>query len=218
MKKITKLLLTAVICMILATTALAAEDIFWGFDIKGEKDGWNKTNCNIDVADGYLFGNALTNQIGNYDPYVHHAVDFKAEDYPYIVYAMKYESERVTSNTGHIYFATDTAGLSEKTRVDVPKIEGKTTDGKYLVHVFDMSTNENWKGTVKTIRIDMLDAAGTFSFDYIKVCSELPEKFDVITAGSKGEGQGGKVEQGFDKTNTYTAGQFTDVAASDWYD
>ncbi len=218
MKKFTKLLLTAVICMILATTALAADDIFWGFDIKGETEGWSKTNCTYEVTDGTLTGQAQTNQIGNYDPYVHRVVDFKAEDYPYIVFAMKHENERVTSNTVNIYFKTDTAGLSEATRVGNPTVDGKSSNGEFLVYVFDMSTNENWKGTVQTIRIDMLNAAGTYAFDYIKVSSVLPEQFDNITQGSSGEGQGGKVTQGFDMVNTYKAGQFTDVAASDWYD
>ena len=123
MKKFTKLLLTAVICMILATAALAADDIFWGFDVKGNTEDWKKTNATYDVADGVLFGEAQTNQIGNYDPYVHRVVDFKAEDYPYIVFAMKYECERVTSNSCHIYFKTDTAGLSEQTRVDTPVVD-----------------------------------------------------------------------------------------------
>lgn len=219
--KLKKRLLVTALSALLVTGATAlsalADDIRWDFDIEGEPDGWTKTNCTGTVSDGYFNLIAATNQVGNYDPFISHAVDFAAKDYRYIVFSMKYENDRTLSNDSHIYFSTDTKGLSEETRVSNPTYQGKTSGGKYLVQVFDMASNPNWTGTVKSFRIDAVNQAATFSIDYVYVTNTLPETYDIITKTSKGTASSDGKTTYFPKQKDFSGNEFSDVSKNEWY-
>ncbi len=220
LKKRTKRLLAAALSAIAvsaaATLTAFAEDIRWDFNVMGEAEGWVKTNCTGDVKDGKFNLKAATNQAGSYDPFVSREVSFSAEDHRYIVFSMKWENDRTLVNNSHLYFATDTKGLSEATRVSNPNYEGKTTDGKYIVQVFDTAFNPNWTGTITRLRIDAVNQAATFSIDYIYATDTLPEHYDIITKTAVG---GGKSESGevFAKQKSFKGDEFSDVTADDWY-
>ena len=216
MKHLKRITLVLVLLFAAALTVCATDDLAWEFDIERDELGWRRTNCSGEVTGGYFNCTAIPNGAGSYDPFISHDVDFKAEDNRYIVISMKWENARVLSTGTSIYFKTDTAGLSESTRVSNPEYEGKTTGGKYLVQVFDMSVNENWKGQVQNIRIDTIGSGGDFSVDYIRVTNELPETYDIITLSANADGKQETVSY-FAETRAYTDGLFTDMTKDDWY-
>ena len=215
MKPVFRILLSALILALFALAA-SAKELAWNFDRDYDDEGWVKTNCVGDVKGGSFDLTATTNGAGNYDPFVSHPLDDPAKEYPYLVLCMKWENERVLENTTSIYFQTDGANLSESTRVTNPTVEGKTTEGKYLVQVFDMTTNPNWKGTLKRVRIDAINAAGTFSINYIKLTDTLPDAYDVITGGSS-SGPSAASGKGFEAVRAYADGFFRDVTPNDWF-
>ncbi len=213
-----RLLVTALSALLVCgATALSAfaEDVRWDFDIDGEMDGWHKTNCTGTPKDGYLELKATTNQVGSYDPFVSHSLSVAAEDYRYVVFSMKWENERTLSNCSHLYFSTDTVGLSEATRISNPSYEGKTSGGKYIVQVFDTSYNENWKGTITNIRIDAVNQAADFSIDYIYLTNTLPEKYDIITKSAVDFSGGTKTY--FETQKTFKGNEFSDVTKDNWF-
>ena len=216
MKRIRRVFLLLALFTVLTCTA-CAEDLRWDFSIDYEPDDWKLTNCTGSVKDGYYNLSATPNGAGNYDPFISHATDFAAEDYRYIVLCMKWENARLLATETSIYFQTDTANLSEATRVTNPTYEGKTTGGKYIVQVFDMSVNANWKGQVTRVRIDTIGSGGDFSVDYICITDTLPDRYDIITASSGASSGGGGSKTYFSETRTYTDGMFTDVSKDEWY-
>ena len=220
MKKLVVSLLSVTLLFLLAGTVFAADDIVYDFKIDRNTDGWSPVNTTLDAKDGVLFGTATTNGGGTYDPFIMHSADFSAADYKYVVVSMKYAMERVLSTTSQLYFSTDTKGISEPTRVASGLMDAKTSGDKYITIVFDMSTNENWTGKVKNLRLDMISSSGTYSIDSIQITNTLPSKYDVITESSSSSPSGGNntadAEQ-FKKSSVYKDGTFTDLNPSDWF-
>ena len=135
----------------------------WEFEVKDDLEGWV---CNtqyhysrIKVRDGVLTLKSKSN-----DPIMTHTVDIDAKEYKTIKICAKNLSE---STKMQVFFASSVTGGIDGTKVVTSSVSAKDED--FTEYTFDMSSNENWQGTITNLRIDPIDSTGTILIDYIRV-------------------------------------------------
>ncbi|MBO5060731.1 MAG: glycoside hydrolase family 99-like domain-containing protein [Clostridia bacterium] len=135
----------------------------WEFELKGDLEDWTASTqfyfSRARVEDGVLALKSMST-----DPQISHKVEIDASSLKTIKVGVKNES---SSNIMQIFFAsTASGGISAANSV---KQTISTKDEEFVEYTFDMSQNENWKGTVTQLRIDPINGTGAILFDYIRI-------------------------------------------------
>ena len=148
----------------------------WHFEIAGDTEGWTvvKQVENLTVADGAISGTSTDG-----DPGLLSAdnLNIAVGDVPYIKVRIKVDPVN-TAQKLRVYFITtkDTTWNSAKN----VKINFYGENNEYVEYLFDTSANTAWKGTIKQIRIDPLEEAGTFSIDSIELLQTPSDSEAVV--------------------------------------
>lgn len=135
------------------------------FNIDGWTDGWQISNNakRVAVEDGVLklsLRNTTTMNLKN--------LELNAADYKYAVIRMKNNS---LAKTGRFFFTTDDV---EKASSDVAfYFDLSQNDKKYTEYVINLETNENYKGTIRSLRFDLVGNDGSAYIDSIKLIKSI---------------------------------------------
>ncbi len=141
--------------------------------------GWSGNNADVLGSDGYLIIDSAVRN--NTDPNITKNLGtmIPAAKYSAVEVRMKYDC---LAHPGQIsvYFLTAFDGTwNEKKRANT-SIPKRSSDGEYVTFTIDVSSNENWYGYIKSIRVDPFDTRGYAEIDYIKLI-ENPD-YDEETA------------------------------------
>lgn len=135
--------------------------IDWQFD--SDSEGWGGQNDipSLNVSNGTINGSIVGS-----DPYLVSATNLNVNitNNSHILVRMK---NGTSSSQAQIYFTTNSSGNFEEGKVVNFPIKPNSDYCEYLI---DMSTNPNWTGTLRQLRLDpAIGSTGTFSVDYIRV-------------------------------------------------
>lgn len=150
----------------------------YNFNKTNDRQGINFSNIsNISVSKGILKFVAVTN-----DPVMNVPFGgFNAEDYRYCNVRLK---NGTTGSAFQVYFTTD-----EETNLNEAKSVRKTVSSKdadFKTYSLDMMSNPQWKGNIRSVRIDPIDSTGNCAIDYIIFSNEKIEASsggEVLAAG-----------------------------------
>ncbi len=224
MKQQKRLFAVLTMCIFLAVTAcftvFAADDIVFTFESEDTMKGWSNAYVKYNFDPGQF--NAYTVQISENksDPMlISPALDIKAEDYRYVVVNTKYTLDSDWSRNARIFFLVPDGNWSHDNSVAGPYYE-ELAKHEFVDLVFDMSTNDAWKGDIKQIRYDPFDCPGSFQIKSITLTNTAPEIKEEPKEEAKPETQApedtAKQTGVFLKPRSYS-GNFTDVPTSEWY-
>lgn len=133
----------------------------WHFDASTE--GWNPIhNLNISANNSIC-----TVEVTGSDPYMLSPsnIDLNASDYQYLIVKMK---NNTASNGAQLYWTTNSENYFDQDKYKL--IPMMPTDNQFRTYVVDLSSDPDWQGTIKRIRIDPTgSSAGTVEIDYIKL-------------------------------------------------
>jgi len=138
----------------------------------GQLGKFSLGNCEDGAAvkDGFLNATAKVQSGGRYDPIVYIPVSaMDLSKYQVIRVGMKWSSSgSIATSKPNLFFTT----VADDTWTATKCISSTTTLGanssdKVVEFTFNCYDNATWTGTLKQIRFDPYDAAGTFSVDYI---------------------------------------------------
>jgi hypothetical protein len=93
------------------------------------------------------------------DKYSAVAVKFKAD--------LKGVSGHAKANAVQVYFTTDAEENLSESKSATVQHASCTKDGEWLVAYVPVSTNENWKGTITSFRVDPANDEGTVVVDKV---------------------------------------------------
>ena len=135
----------------------------WG---SSSLDGWTASAgiSGFAASGGYVGGNIVGT-----DPYILSAdrVSLNASAFKQVRVMMK----NSTANTAaKLYFITETDGTYNEAKAKAITIKKIPEYTDYKEYTFDLSANPNWTGTIRQLRLDVVDSAqtgGSFSIDYI---------------------------------------------------
>jgi len=138
----------------------------------GQLGKFTTGNCEDGAAvkDGFLVATAKAQASGRFDPIV--GIPAGALDlskYQVIRVGMKWTSSAsIASSKANIFFTTvaDNAWTAAKC-VGATTTLGADSSDKVVEFTFHCYDNTAWTGTLKDVRFDPFDSAGTFSIDYI---------------------------------------------------
>ena len=133
----------------------------WQFD--SGMDGWSAVN---DISAVSATGGILSGNVVGTDPYLTSATNLNANlsSNQHVLIRMQ---NQTLSSQAQLYFTTQVSGNFDENKVINFPIEPMSGYREYLV---DMSTNPNWTGTLRQLRLDpAIGSTGTFSIDYIRV-------------------------------------------------
>lgn len=136
----------------------------WNFTHK-TTSGWSG-NQFIDIESGVFHVNVLSS-----DPmFSVSGLEFEASDYSEIEVKMMYSGLLSDEEVMTIFFQrTDDASMASARSVSTP-VPGKSSQGEYVTFTLDLSANENWNGTIKSLRIDPIQYhGGELWIEYIKL-------------------------------------------------
>lgn len=156
-----------------------ASDIVWDFDTSGYIDGFTIACAEVqNHEDGKVSFLSKTNG-KRHDPVMNSpAVTYDAVKYEKVVVGFSYDLTggygEATGITSSIFFAAPNGAFNGTDVVQV-KTEGLSSNGKTIEVEFDMTSKENYSGTIGKIRFDPFEAEGTFTVDYIKIVLTNPE-------------------------------------------
>ena len=171
------------------------------------------------VSKGVLSLTATTN-----DPLMWWYPKINAEDYKYCNIRIR---NRTQGNKFQIFFTTEEfSTVSEKNSCSVSISSG---DKEYQTYSVNFSANPNWKGKIKGLRIDPVNAIGDISIDYIVFTNQPPlENHDGVAAVfGKNIIKGGTMDNGdltynaksakvsFDKNDRYLGKYSLKINSSD---
>jgi len=215
------MLLPAITIYTAAEGAAQVKKLEWVFDKVDDTKGWTIGNARYKVNEGYIEGLSTKLSNGTADPTLSSpALNINASDYRYLVAVMKHNCDATYSMNPEVFFTTDThPNLAADAHIAGPKaVQNQAT---YINVVFDMSTNDFWKGTVKSIRFDPFNVPGMFSIKSIMLCNEIPpdpvEPTAPVTPQTPTDETPKKAIGVFEKSATYTDGLFSDVSSDAWY-
>ncbi|GGD64204.1 fibronectin type III domain-containing protein [Paenibacillus nasutitermitis] len=136
----------------------------WNFNTNGNLEGWSMVN----QATGSVSGGLLSITSSGGDPFIH-SPDSLGITNPWLNRYIRVRMQNGTGNAqGQIYFTT--TADSSWTEAKSKKFTISTSSG-YNEYVIDMGTNAAWIGTIKQIRFDPSQAAGSIGVDYIRITS-----------------------------------------------
>jgi hypothetical protein len=135
----------------------------WEFDATGDAEGWSPAHsvAPFQVADG-----TLKVTVTGVDPYLlSPGFSVAAAACPAVVFRA-----RATAPGGQVFFTTDEGGLSADRQVSFHL----PADGQFHDVRVEMTGNPLWKGTVRQIRLDFMDAPCAVELDWIRIPTAKP--------------------------------------------
>jgi hypothetical protein len=133
----------------------------WEFD--DSSHGWTPNGMpRITVA-----GGRLTYAEGGSDPYLTSPDGLDLDASNSVVYVGLRNA--TASPEARVYFTTTAAGATAFSEARSVGAGTLTNDAATREIVFDMSTNPEWRGTIRRLRIDPGTAAGPYEIDYLRV-------------------------------------------------
>ncbi len=132
------------------------------FELKNDLEGWeantNSTFARAKVADGVFFLRAMTT-----DPNIYLNTSIDTSKYKTLTVGIKNETEK---DVFQVFWAsTEAGGISAENSA---KVTISTKDEDFKEYTIDLSSVENWRGTVTRLRIDPINGMGAVSIDYIR--------------------------------------------------
>ncbi len=217
MKRVKQILFIAILCLLVCLTVCAAEDIEYSFENEQSMNGWSTTYLRYNFDPGYFNAYAYELSPNLSDPMlISPTIDINAEDYRYVVLTMKYSLDATWSKAGRVFFLVEGGTWNQENSVGSESF-ANTTEWDFVDIIFDMKTNEAWKGTISQIRVDPFDVPGSVSIKSIKLTNTLPEKETETENDDNKQDEKPKKETGvFLKVNSYD-NDFADVETSAWY-
>ncbi len=188
-KALAKILISLVVMLSLAVCCFAADTVFIGFD--DNKVPTNpKPNIGCTVKDGILSFKDITTT----DPYLTYSCNINADDYVSIRVRIKHElTERADKKTPvcqMYYTGTDANGaaisLSENNSVKT-NLVGLSSNGVYEIYTINLDKSNLKGATLKSMRFDVVNCAGSFDVDYIMLTPKNPNPdiiYEFDTAGN----------------------------------
>ena len=146
---------------------LKSSPTYWDFTTSTED--WNTpTNMTMNIVNGI---NWMT--ITAADPHVSSPDNLllSASQYKYVVIRLQ---NQTVGSTAELFWSTTTnASFNSTNRVSFPIVPNDNSKQRY--YIIDLSTNANWTGTIKQLRLDPTTAAsGTVKVDFIKITGAYP--------------------------------------------
>ena len=119
------------------------------------------------VTDGFL----VLKPTGRDPSVIYKGLDLDTAGISKIVARYRYQCPAAADQRAQMFFVTEGGSLSENASVKVPLTVFDTGD-KFVTVVFDMASNELWKGKVKQLRFDFFntnaEGFGDCAIDYIR--------------------------------------------------
>jgi hypothetical protein len=146
---------------------------FWHFD--STLDGWNTLHSMTSSVSNSLANMTITAS----DPYFYSPdnINMAASDYKYIIVSM----QNKTSDTTASFFwnTTNSTGFDGIKTVNFSIVPNDTIQRYYII---DLSTNPNWTGTIRQIRLDPVAnvSSGTVAIDFIKFAGIYPTSITTL--------------------------------------
>jgi hypothetical protein len=139
----------------------------WEFEVPGDEEGWVALNHldALEVRDGYLF----TYSKGD-DPYMSSpgGLSVDAGEMQTIEIRMKVSAGEIAD----LFFITDIRKVYDPEKMLSFPIN---SDGQFHTYTLDMSTIDQWQGTITQIRLDPTITTATIEIDYIRILGK-PKK------------------------------------------
>lgn len=217
MRKNRVLLLIAALlfAMTLSLVTMAADDIVYEFTDEESFKGWSAATLRYNFEPGYFNGYAYEKSANLSDPMlISPNLDIEASDYRYVIINMSYSLDATWSRYGRIFF--NAAGESWHVDRSVAGAVFPSGNSGFVDYVFDMSSSERWKGTIKQIRIDPFECHGTLGVKRITITNTLPATEEKKEDVKNDTAQSTKKTGEFLKPNTYN-NNFADVPSTEWY-
>lgn len=155
-------------------------DITWDFNSGLYIDGFSMV-CGdlIDASNGVVKYQSTSNGRRHDPAFTSPTTQFDAAKYQKIVVGMSYDvtggySSDAKGITSSMFFVNPNENFNGNDVVQV-STKGFSTNGEIIEIEFDMSSNDNYYGTIEKIRFDPFEAVGTFTIDYIKVILTNPD-------------------------------------------
>ncbi|MDF2921486.1 MAG: hypothetical protein K0R57_400 [Paenibacillaceae bacterium] len=145
-----------------AATETAA--MAWEFITDGDTEGWSplKQIDGFGVSGGKLHGVSTGSDPGIVS---RDHLGVEAVDAPYI----RLEVPNGTVSGGQLFFITETDGVWNEAKSI--RFFAEPSDSGASIVLLDMWKLAKWSGTIRSLRIDPLDAAGSFGLDSIRIIS-----------------------------------------------
>lgn len=165
-------------------------DHCYDFNIPGDSENWSISKASGYVSDGKLYMAAEEQMSGSkFDPILSikkmKPAIMNAKLYSVIKVRMKYTLNGKTDDTAVVYFTTDNlSSYAEKGSARVKLSEAPVDSEGYSILTFNMAENENWTGTVTSLRFDPFNSDGSCEIDCI-YCLDKDGNFVTGTAGGK---------------------------------
>lgn len=156
-----------------------ASDIVWDFNTSGYSDGFVMACAEVlNHEDGKVSFKSTSNG-RRHDPVMNSpSISYDAVKYEKVIVGFSYDLTggygESTGITSSIFFAPPNGAFNGTDVVQV-QTEGLSSNGKTIEVEFDMTSNDNYAGTIGKIRFDPFEAEGTFTVDYIKIVLTNPE-------------------------------------------
>ena len=166
----------------------SANTNYWHF--VSDIEGWNTFNS----LTSSVTNSIATMTITGGDPYMHSPdnLNISTNDYKYVVVSMQ---NMTTDNTAELFWITNASGAYDGTKhLLFPTIPNDTAQRYYII---DLSSNPNWVGNIKQIRLDPSENAssGSVKIDFIKFVGSytaalqiIPGKIEIENFDNGGQG------------------------------
>ncbi len=104
------------------------------------------------------------------DPGIYHSVSFDASEYQVCVIGLRYR-KGLENCEPQFFFITenDTVWNADKGISGKYEIPALTSEGEVVEASFNLTTNYNWSGQIKSIRIDPIDRIDVYEIAYIRL-------------------------------------------------
>lgn len=193
-KHFSKLLFIAITVLCLSSACFAADMVFFGFD-DNKVPSNPKPNIGCTVNDGILSFKDITTT----DPFLTYSCNINADDYLSVKVRIKHElverSDKKTPICQMYYTGTDANGaaiaLAEGNSVKT-NLVGLSSGGVYEIYTINLDKSNLKGATLKSMRFDVVNCAGSYDVDYIMLVPANPNPdiiYEFDTAGDK-EGWG----------------------------
>lgn len=138
----------------------AGDEQTWNFNADGDRGGWSAINgiASLSVSDGALKGTSTGS-----DPYLWSWVLGKPAQDNEIRVRMR---NGTPGTRAQIFFTTDRDPTWTTAKSKIHRI---FPNSRFTVYRFDMSGVPGWTGNITRLRLDPVDAAGSFAIDWIRI-------------------------------------------------
>ena len=138
----------------------AGDEQTWNFNAYGDLGGWSPAN---QIASLWVSGGALRGTSTGPDPYLWSPpMDKPAQDNQIFVRLRN----GTPSTRAQIFFTTDQDPSWDATKSKIHRIY---PNSGFSVYRFDMSDIPGWTGRIRRLRLDPVEATGTFAVDWVRI-------------------------------------------------